>query len=309
MELISIIIPFYNKLDYLDECLYSLQMQTYENWEAIVVDDGSTQRNLATLLDMIGDQRISLVRHDRNLGLSAARNTGFKLARSQLVVSLDADDKFDPTYLQKLNSALFEHPDVDCVFFDIQLFGASTKIWHYKVCDAEAMTRYQWIPGSGTLMRRCLWLCVGGYCEAQDLRPGNEDWDFWLSAIATGIKVLHVPEALYLYRQQRDSMVTHLAYTDYQTRKFIYRRHYALFDRYGTGNEFLANGYQNSALAAWQRSEHLRTAYLAAYGWRFSPRRRRLLKLAIKAIIPSFLLPIVQRGWGLFQQFKNIFSQ
>lgn len=151
-------------------------------------------------------------------------------------------------------------------------------------------------------MRRSLWASLGGYCEATELSPGNEDWDFWLAAVAVGIRAIHVAEVLYLYRQYETSMATRLMYYDFQTREFMYRRHRTLFDRYGTGNEFRAEGYQNSALAAWHRGERLRAAYLAAQAWRFSSRRMHVLKLTTKALTPQFLLPVARKGWRLLRR-------
>ena len=303
---ISIVVPCYNQAHFLRDCLQSVMEQTVENWEVIVVDDASSQGDPESIVSGFRDSRIHYVRHQQNRGLAAARNTGFRLAKAQLVLPLDADDRLAPTYLQKVGLALQDQPDAECAFPDFQLFGLSGEVWHNQVHDAEAMTRCQWIPGPGTLMRRSLWERIGGYCEAPELRPGNEDWDFWLAAAAMGVRAIHVSEPLYLYRQQETSMVTRLKYYDFQTREFMYRRHRALFDRYNTGNEFRAGGYQNSALAAWQRGERLRAAYLVAPAWRLSPRRMHVLKLVARALTPLFLLPVARNGWGVLRKLRTV---
>lgn len=279
-SLISVVIPCYNQSQYLRECLQSLLSQTFKNWEAIVVDDASSQGNVESVVLSFHDTRIRFVRHQCNLGLAAARNTGFRLAQAQMVLPLDADDMLSPAYLEKVGSVLFDHPDADCAFSDFQLFGERTDLWRNQVRNAVAMTQSQWIPGPGTLMRRSLWEHIGGYCEASELRFGNEDWDFWLRAVAIGVRAIHVPEALYLYRWQKTSMAIRLRYYDFQTREFIYHRHRALFDRYGTGNKFRAEGYLNSARVAWRRGERLRATYLvaqglAAYYWTKVPNKKK----------------------------------
>lgn len=267
---ISIVVPCYNQANFLYDCLKSLLAQTFVNWEAIVVDDYSTSDDPEKVVKKIGDDRIRIVRHEKNKGLAAARNTGFRFAKADLLLTIDADDMLSPDFLQKVFTAQREKPDTDCAFTDIQLFGAKEERWTYAVKDAEAMTKCQWIPGAGTLMRRNLWESVGGYSEAPELRPGNEDWDFWLGAVSLGIRAVYVSDALYLYRQHHTSMRNNLAYMDYHTRQFMYQRHYSLFDRFGTGSEFLMQGYINSAGEAWKRGEKLRALLLAIQGWRYS---------------------------------------
>lgn len=278
---VSVVVPVYNQAQFLRECLDSLGNQTLNEWEAIVVDDASTQGDPEQIVHDFADPRIRFVRHQQNRGLGAARNTGFRLGQAQLLLSVDADDMLTPTYLQKVGSALLERPNADCAYPDFQLFGARNDVWHNQVCNAATMTRRQWIPGSGTLMRRSLWARIGGYCEAPELLPGNEDWDFWLSAVMD-VRPVHVPEALYLYRTHQTSMATRLMYYDFQTREFMYSRHRALFDRYGTGNDFRADGHVNSACAAWQRGERSRAVHLASRAWCLSSRRMHMLKLATK---------------------------
>ena len=264
---VSIVIPCYNHARFLKDCLQSIIDQTYTNWEAIVVDDSSPDDNPEEVVRGFNDNRITIVRHEQNKGLAASRNTGIRRANADLVVTIDADDMFATTYLEKTVRIFTITSEVDCVFTDYQLFGARQARWNNQVRDAEAMTRAQWLPGAGTLMRRSLWKRVGGYCEMVELRPGNEDWDFWLGASSLNIKAINVPEALYFYRQHQVSMRSNLKYSDFLTREFIYSRHSQLFDHFHTKNVFLAAGYLDSACEAWQRGERLRSALLAAQGW------------------------------------------
>jgi hypothetical protein len=150
-------------------------------------------------------------------------------------------------------------------------------------------------------MRRSLWERVGGYCEAPDLRAGNEDWDFYLAAAEIGFIAGHIPEPLYYYRQHKESMVTRLRYTEYHTREFMYARHRQLFDHYGTKKVFLAEGYQRSAEAALSRGERLRTVFLAIKAAQDSIRRGYAFRLMMKAFMPSFVLNLIRKGRDLFQ--------
>ena len=269
--LVSIVIPCYNYAQYLEECLASVREQTYPHWEAVVVDDASVEGDPAAVVAATPDPRIRYVRHTHNQGLAAARNTGIRATTGEFVLPLDSDDRLAPRYLEKLGALLNDRPDYNAVFPDFHTFGASEGTIHYRVRDTRALLLDQWIPGPGSLFLRTLWQQVGGYWDP--LRAGNEDWDFWLGAAEHGLQVGHLAEPLYYYRQHGDSMAIRQQYTEYQTRDLLYGRHRALFDRFGLGRAFRAEGYRRSAVSAWQRSERNRALALAAQGFRLAPWR------------------------------------
>ena len=92
-DLVSIIIPFYNVEDYIEECLKSVINQTYKNLEIICVDDCSPDNSYIIVNKYIDiDKRIKLIRHKENLGLGGARNTGLQNANGKFVYFLDSDD-------------------------------------------------------------------------------------------------------------------------------------------------------------------------------------------------------------------------
>ena len=304
---VSIVIPCYNHTDFLKDCLNSLTTQTYSNWEAIVVDDNSVDGEPEEVVKYFKDKRIKIVRHEENKGLAAARNTGFKLAQGNLLLSVDADDMLEPGFLHKVITAINESSDANCVFTDFQLFGTKNKRWCNQVKNPEAMTIAQWIPGSGTLMRRTMWESAGGYCEASELRFGNEDWDFWLAAAAININAVHIPEALYLYRQHPMSMRNNLRYYDYQTREFMYERHNSLFKSFGTGEKFLIQGYINSAREAWLRNERLRAAFLVEQGRKLLHDQTRLFtNINCDEDISKQILQALDQNPNLYNQFGTI---
>ena len=113
--LISVIVPVYNVESYLKQCLDSLIAQTLENWEAICVNDGSTDGSGKILDDFAAaDQRIKVI-HKKNGGVSAARNDGLAAASAPYITMLDSDDYFAPTLLQELYNAVSLN-DSDMVF-------------------------------------------------------------------------------------------------------------------------------------------------------------------------------------------------
>ena len=93
--LVSIIIPVYNVEQYLDDCINSIKEQTYDNLEIIVVEDCSTDNSLQVLKPHLTDQRIKLIQHTHNQGLSAARNIGIEAVEGDYVMFVDSDDIVD----------------------------------------------------------------------------------------------------------------------------------------------------------------------------------------------------------------------
>ena len=103
---VSIIIPTYNRAALLTRSLNSVLAQTYQDFELIIVDDGSTDGSGAIAQRAIaGDPRFRVIRQD-NGGLSAARNRGLDAAQGQFVAFLDGDDSFDPRFLAQLHAAI-----------------------------------------------------------------------------------------------------------------------------------------------------------------------------------------------------------
>lgn len=103
---VSIVLPLFNAGEYVDACLASLRAQTLDSWEAIVVDDGSTDHGPTTVEQAArSDPRIRLIQQT-NKGVSAARNIGIEHARGETVLALDPDDLLAPNALSELKSTL-----------------------------------------------------------------------------------------------------------------------------------------------------------------------------------------------------------
>ncbi|MBL0171649.1 MAG: glycosyltransferase family 2 protein [Gemmatimonadaceae bacterium] len=96
--LVTIITPFYNTGPVFRETAESVRRQSLQQWEWIIINDGSTDTEALALLDeyALADRRIRIIHHQQNLGLSTARNTGFAAAATDYVVQLDSDDSLSP---------------------------------------------------------------------------------------------------------------------------------------------------------------------------------------------------------------------
>jgi glycosyltransferase involved in cell wall biosynthesis/GT2 family glycosyltransferase len=197
----SIVTPFFNTGHVFHQTARSLRHQTLQEWEWIIVDDGSTQpASLALLKEVVaGDARIRVIRHPTNLGLSAARNSGFAAARSPFVAMLDSDDLLEPTALEKWFWYLVSHPEAAFVKGYTVGFGAEHYRWEHgfhEPGDFLGSNRVNPVA----LVRRAIYQAVGGFDESTN--GGLEDWDFWLKCANAGYWGGTVPEYLDWYRRR-----------------------------------------------------------------------------------------------------------
>ena len=285
---VSIVVPCYGRGDMLLECLRSIVAQEFQDWEAIVVDDGTPTTEVQDRVRRVSDRRIRYIRHLRNLGPSAARNTGFKAARADVIVSVDSDDSLDPSFLRVTLAALDADPTTDGVFTDFQLFGDSDDVRYQRVRSLRELLLENWIPGSGTLQRKRIWERVGGYCERRDLTA--EDWDFWIGASERGLKVQHIPGPLYRYREHRDSITAERWSSEYRLRELIYARHRRKFDDEGLGAQFRAAGYFASSVGYLRAGRHVRSARLALHAALLEPGNRRFRRHLAVSLLPETLV-------------------
>lgn len=109
MNKISVVVPVYNSSTYLDDCMRSLENQTYPNWEAILVDDGSTDNSLEVSRALSQEDDRIRVYHQENQGPSAARNYGLDLAVGDYIFFLDSDDALHPLLFEEMVRQVKEH--------------------------------------------------------------------------------------------------------------------------------------------------------------------------------------------------------
>lgn len=119
---ISVVIPCYNDGIYLEETLLHLKKQSFQDFEIIIVNDGSTDKFTLDLLNKI-DPGIATVFHKENGRMSSARNFGVKHARGNIIVALDSDDYFEASFFEKGLKVLDANPDVAVVTSYMKMFG------------------------------------------------------------------------------------------------------------------------------------------------------------------------------------------
>ncbi len=125
---VSVIIPAYNGKEYLAEAIQSVLDQTYPNFEIVVVDDASPEI-LWDIINMFSDPRVRIIRHERNFGAVAARQTGIKASSGDIIALLDQDDLFHKQKLQVHVDYLQEHPEIGLTYnARFEIYGPSREI-------------------------------------------------------------------------------------------------------------------------------------------------------------------------------------
>lgn len=201
LPLVSVVIPYYNRADTIDDTLRSLRSQTFTNFETILVDDGSPDLDSIEKLKDIekNSPQISVIRQ-KNQGVAAARNNGIKQARGKYVVCLDSDDMLDPTYLEKAVILLETQPDVAIATTWMDMFGIKKERFKNVSYDPLQLYKDNMVI-TAAMFRKQAWEVAGGYKP----KIGYEDWDFWLSLGENGFWGRLIPEALFQYRTSMQS--------------------------------------------------------------------------------------------------------
>ncbi len=275
---VTVVIPCTNQAQFLEECLKSVQAQTYPHWEAVVVDDGSPDGDdVGRVLERLDDPRVRLVRHEMNRGLGASRNTGIREARTEYVLPLDSNDRITAHCLESLVGVLEADPALDCAYADVRLFGRVDQIVGFPgPPPGQRLLRAEHtIPGAGTMMRKALWERLGGYDEADVLRMGREDLEFWIRAFATGCKPKRLSDPLYEHRIVHSTVNEYCRLKDDEIADYIYTKHKELFDQAGEAENFLSVGLGKAARASYLRGRRWRAFKLSMRAWRMAPSRSR----------------------------------
>ena len=191
--LISVIIPVHNGGRYLRAALESVFAQTYDPFEVIVVDDGSTDDSGA-IAQSFPDVRYI---HQSNQGVAAARNNGIAAARGEFFAFLDQDDLWTPEKLKLQIGHLQSHPDIGYTLTQQQFFldpGATIPTWFRKELLSEVHTG--WVLGT-LVVRRTTFEQIGNFATGYS---AASDGDWFFRAKAAGIPMAIVPELLLLKR-------------------------------------------------------------------------------------------------------------
>jgi len=206
---VSIVITCHNQGEYLQESVGSAMlaikylMHDYKKdgsindyGEIIIVDDCSDD-STGEIGEQLASGIVSYVRTPSRLGQPAlARNYGAERARGINLLFIDADDRIEANFLDKLLKVM-EEESAEIGYCDRQDFGGEKRLVKARPLDTSILPRANHLSYC-SVMRREVWETTGGY---RDNVPGMEDWDFWINAICVrGFKAAYLPEPLFCYR-------------------------------------------------------------------------------------------------------------
>lgn len=218
--LISIVVPTYNTpVQYLRECIESVLIQSYPNWELCISDDASPNQDvLKTIKEfMSGDKRIKLVERKTNGHISEATNSAIEVAQGQYIALLDHDDVLWPNALFEIAKAINENPDVDLIYTDEDKIDEDNDIHSYPFFKPD------WSP---EFLESCNYIthfsCIRKTVidEIGGLRRGYEgaqDWDLLVRITEKTSNIIHIPKILYSWRIHENSTAM-----DTDTKPYVY---------------------------------------------------------------------------------------
>ncbi len=237
-DLVSVIIPTFNRAYRLPTTLASVLAQTHRNWELVLVDDGSTD-NTREVVAAVGDERIRYFNQE-NKGQSAARNHGLDEARGEYIVFLDSDNEFEPTLLEK-EVALFAH---DAAAHSVIPKGRKFHELYQDGQLIESREAPSYPPDDVANIAKDIFMRTfifdpTGFCHTAKIRDAGirfdesmrymEDWDYVMTIaerFPDGFRYLAEPLYTYHLRYGGDGVVSSKSYaTNADTFEYIYQKH------------------------------------------------------------------------------------
>lgn len=196
---VSVIVPLYNKCNTIGRTLQSVLSQTYNDFEIIIVDDGSTDGGAEFVVNEISDPRVFLYMQD-NTGPGSARNSGLGVSRGEFVTFLDADDTWAPQFLERATRLMRQHPECGAFtssfylepegrdrWLELQAFGFCEGVWRLSPSITRNELRHclHAFNNTSAFYRRDLANNTSGF-YSRDRCTLGEDVYFWIQILLSG---------------------------------------------------------------------------------------------------------------------------
>ncbi len=240
--LVSVVMPAFGVGAFIPQALASVALQTYANWEVIVVDDKGPDDGMVASVRRFAEQhpthRVELVLHDSNRGVSAARNTGIAASRGELIAFLDPDDLWFSDHLAQAHQQFIRRPEIDVSSGPVEVFKDGPDQANVRIAGHEAwrprffpatLALHNFIQPSATVVRKSALDRVGGF----DTDPGLqhiEDYDLWIRLIESGGRFAFVKRPTSRYRKHAGGATADL-HRMHVLHENLFHKHVAFFRR------------------------------------------------------------------------------
>ena len=199
---VSVVVPCFNYGHYLCEAVDSIIGQTFQDFEIIIVNDGSTDNTRQVAEELIAKytgHQIRLLDQENSGHPAIARNNGIATARGEYILPLDADDTLHPEALENYRKVVMGGHSIPKVAFGwLQSFGTDASLWTAGEFEPHQMLRRNQIPSS-SMFHRDVWSAQNGYRV-----HGFEDWAFWVGAVRIGAQFCSVGRVTTYYRKTEE---------------------------------------------------------------------------------------------------------
>jgi glycosyltransferase involved in cell wall biosynthesis len=211
-KLLSVVVPYYNMGNYVDETIHSLIRSDYNDIEIVIVNDGSTEKHSIEKLEQYRQKEKIKVIDTPNKGLAHARNLGSEMAKGEFLAFLDADDKVHASYYSKAIKIFNRYSNIQFAGCWTRYFDRSEKTWPTFNPEPPLILYHNTINTSSLVYRRISFLNYGKN-DRNMAFPGLEDYESVIALLARGCNGVVFPEIFFYYRVRNDSMIRAISKT------------------------------------------------------------------------------------------------
>ena len=286
LQTVSVIIPLYNKEEYILDCIRSVQNQTWVNLEIIIINDGSTDGGEKKVLEVNDDSRIQFYSIEHS-GPAKARNVGIEHAKGEFITSVDADDLIEPTYVERMVSAI---DDADICMTGFKIWHQRKNQWNFYPCINAKYSKdvflenyskhSRFVSGVGWKLYRTKHLHMGKFEFPEDMHYG-EDFYFFNQILSSINKLSLIDDMSYIYRYHDIYSVIHTEGKNFETLETYYNRILELYDK------FLVNGVRRFLLLKEIRIIGILGICLCRLPCKFTEKRNKFKELVKKSHVKN----------------------
>ncbi|OFX42846.1 MAG: hypothetical protein A2046_03755 [Bacteroidetes bacterium GWA2_30_7] len=232
-KLLSVVIPYFNMGNYVEETIQSILKSTYRNLEIILVNDGTNEQySIEKISELEKKYKIQVI-HKKNEGLALARNDGAKVANGKFLAFLDPDDTIEPSYYEKAINVLLNKNNVHFVGCWAKYFGEGKGYWATFTTEPPYLLAHNMINSSALIYKTEAFLKSG--LNDPKMLYGMEDYESVINMVKNGYKGVALPEPLWNYRVRKNSMAR--AFT-IEKQLYLYRtiaeKHHDIFAKFSS---------------------------------------------------------------------------